>query len=211
MARRNRINGDYQRAAIADEAARIMQEQGISDYLDAKEKAARRLGLKNAGPLPSNGEIRQALGERIRIFGNDHQPQLLERLRSVAVMVMDCLDGYRPRLVGPVLSGHATEHSNIDLHLFSDAAEDVGVTLDSHGIRHRPIQNHYRMRRETSQAFPAFRFNWGDFEVIATVFPERFRGHAPLSPVSGRPMDRASRGHVHALLHPVAARREPGF
>ena len=68
-----KTKSDHRRASVANEAARIIQEQGLNDFRSAKEKALERLGLKTAGPLPSNGEIEKALAERNRIFrGENH-------------------------------------------------------------------------------------------------------------------------------------------
>jgi len=57
-----------------------------------------------------------------------------------------------------------------------------------------------RMRRDEAGQFPGFRFRDGDHEFAVTVFPERGRGNAPLSPVDGRPMRRATHRDVEALL-----------
>jgi len=44
MSRRPNPRADLLRQAVADEAARIMNEQGVDDFLLAKRKAARQLG-----------------------------------------------------------------------------------------------------------------------------------------------------------------------
>jgi hypothetical protein len=113
---------------------------------------------------------------------------------------MRSLAEFDPRLVGAVLTGHASEHDSIDLHLFSDSAEAVGVALDALGLPSRPYEHRLRMRRDELEAFPGYRFRYDDFELTATVFPERGRGNAPLSPVDRRPMRRATVKDVEALL-----------
>jgi hypothetical protein len=47
---------------------------------------------------------------------------------------------------------------------------------------------------------PGFSFTRGSEEVEVIVFPERSAHHAPLSPVDRRPMRRAGRAAVLALL-----------
>ncbi len=199
---RSKPNGqrpDHRRASIADEAARIMMERGVTDYRLAKAKACERLGL-SAGPLPSNGEVEAALAARNRIFrGDSHHPQL-RRLREAAVGVMRRLDVFNPRLVGPVLAGTATEHSAIDLHLYSDAPEAVGAQLGALGLDARAIQFQHRWRRGEAKRVPGYRFYAEDFEYLAAVFPERRRAQAPLSRVDGRPMQRANHREVARLL-----------
>ena len=49
------------RRALAQEAARIMAEHGIEDFLQAKRKAADRLGVNDVAVLPKNVEIEEAL------------------------------------------------------------------------------------------------------------------------------------------------------
>lgn len=190
---------DYRRTTIADEAARIMIEKGMSDYRLAKAKACERLGL-SAGPLPSNDEVEAALATRNRIFHSDSHTVQLRRLREAALEVMGRLQSFSPRLVGSVLSGTATAHSAIDLHLYTDTPETVGVQLGVLGLDHRPIQFQHRWRKGKSEAVPGYRFYTNEFEYMAAVFPERRRAHAPLSRVDGRPMRRANRREVSRLL-----------
>jgi hypothetical protein len=200
MPRRNRSRPDHRRTAIAQEAARIMQEHGLRDFRSAKEKAGLRLGLEDKGALPSNQEIESAIAERNRIFHGDAHEELVNVLRHAAVDVMRQLGQFDPRLVGPALTGSASEHSTIDLHVFSDTAEAVGGALDGLGFPNRVFEHRLRMRRDESELFPGFRFSNGDFEFAATIFPERGRGNAPLSPVDGRPMRRATVKDIEALL-----------
>jgi hypothetical protein len=200
MPRRNRSRPDHRRTAIAQEAARLMQEHGLKDFRAAKAKAGVRLGLDDTGALPSNQEIESAMAERNRIFRGEEYGELVEVMRAVALEVMAGLTEFDPRLVGPVLSGNATEHGTIDLHVFSDSAEAVGAVLEELGLASRPFSHRLRMRRDESELFPGYRFWLGDFELTATVFPERGRGNAPLSSIDGRPMRRATPKDVAALL-----------
>lgn len=187
---------------LAVEAARIIQEEGLTDFRAAKAKAAERLGMGRNAPLPDNAEIEAALAERARIFHGATQPALLEGLRQAAFEVMRELEGFHPRLVGDVLSGTATRHSAVDLHLFSDTVEAVGDALAALGINHRGVSRRLRLRHDEVEPFPGYRFSVQDWDFSATVFPLRLRGHAPLSPVDGRPMRRASLRELEELLRP---------
>ena len=200
MPRRNRSRPDRQRAAIANEAARLMQEHGLNDFRSAKEKAGERLGLDDRGALPSNQEIELAITERNRIFQAEAHEEIIDVLRGAALVMMRLLAEFDPRLVGPVLAGSAAEHSAIDLHLFSDAPEAVGGALEWLGIPARAVQHRLRIRRDESELFPGYRFRSSEFEFCAIIFRERGRGNAPLSAVDGRPMRRATAKDVEALL-----------
>lgn len=197
--KRNGQRADHQRASIADEAARIMMERGMTDYRLAKAKACERLGL-STGPLPSNEEVEAALAARNRIFRGDRHDLQLRRLREAAINVMRRLDAFNPRLVGSVLTGTATEHSAIDLHLYTDTPETVGAQLGTLGLDPRAIQFQHRWRRGEAHIVPGYRFYEQGFEYLAAVFPERRRAHAPLSRVDGRPMRRANHREVARLL-----------
>jgi hypothetical protein len=196
---------DYQRSTVAAEAARIIQEEGLMDFRAAKTKAAGRLGLGRNAPLPDNEEIESALAERNRIFHSNTQPVLVDSLRHAAFEIMRGLAEFHPRLVGDVLSGNATVHSSVDLHLFSDTVEAVGSALEVLGIGYRDTARRHRLRRDEVEPFPGYRFSAHNCDFSTTVFPVRLRGHAPLSPVDGRPMRRASLKELAELLGKTAA------
>lgn len=200
MPRRNRSRPDHRRITIAQEAARIIEEQGLTNFRSAKEKAVTRLGLEQQGALPSNEEVEHALAERHRIFHGDTHEAHVARLRQAALDLMRPLDRFEPRLAGPVLNGSATEHAVVDLHVFSDAPEDVGAEIEALGLAYRPVEYRLRLRRDEMEMFPGYRVRGPECEFALTVFPERLRGHAPLSPVDGRPMRRATARDVEALL-----------
>ncbi|MCK6371968.1 MAG: hypothetical protein L6Q83_11735 [Gammaproteobacteria bacterium] len=200
MPRRKPSRPDHRRAAIAQEAARIIQEHGLTNFRSAKEKAGVRLGLEDRGALPSNLEIDSAIAEHNRIFRADDHDELLRAQRRVAVEVMRGLEEFSPRLVGTVLTGNTSDYSVIEFHAFSDAAEAVGAALDRLGLANRPFEQRLRLRRDRSEPFPGYRFACEGFDCAVTVFPERGRGNAPLSAVNGRPMRRATAKDVETLL-----------
>jgi hypothetical protein len=198
MPRRSRSRPDHRRTAIAQEAARLIQEHGLKDFRSAKQKAGLRLG--ESGGLPSNREIDAAIAEHNRIFRGEAHDDLMSAMRAAALDVMTRLCEFDPRLVGGVLTGNASEHSTIELHVFSDAAEAVVEALAALGLPTRAFDQRLRVRRDASDVFPGLRFRNGEFEFAVTVFPERGRGNAPLSPIDGRPMRRATAKDVEALL-----------
>jgi len=189
------------RERLAQEAARLMTENGIEDFGLAKRKAAERLGMRGAGALPTNAQIEASLVERQRIFEPGRHDQRLAGLRRVAADVMLELDVFAPRLVGAVLAGTATIGSPIELHVFADAPELVAEALGDDGtgsVRH--VQRRFRLDADTVVQMPGFNFTRFGERVEVIVFPERGAHHAPLSPVDQRPMRRAGRAAVVALL-----------
>jgi len=171
-----------------------MAQHGIHDFLIAKRKAAERLGVTDASALPRNTEIEAALAEYQRLFdAGGHEQSLLEQ-RRVALHAMHWLSKFEPRLVGPVLSGTATEHSDIQLHLFADRPESVALQLLDHGVAHEVTERRLRLDAERFKAYPGLR------RIEATVFPVDGIRQSPASPVDGKPMRRADVAELKSLL-----------
>ena len=159
------------RQAVAEEAARVMAEQGIDDFLFAKRKAAARLGVVDAAILPRNTEIEAALFARRRLFADDRHQDEIADLRRSALQAMRLMAEFDPRLVGPVLTGTASAHSDIHLHLFSESAEAVSMRLEERGVPHETLERRLRFERDRTVTFPAFRFVAGNQTIDAVVFP----------------------------------------
>jgi hypothetical protein len=177
-----------------------MAESGIEDFGLAKRKAAERLGIRGAGALPTNLEIQACLAERLRIFEPDNTQDRVENLRRVAADVMLELEPFAPRLVGAVLAGTVTVSSGVELHVFADAPELVAAQLEQSGTAVRDCQRRYRIDAATTVQRPGFCFERDGEEIEVFVFPERSAHQPPLSPVDQKPMRRAARGAVLALL-----------
>jgi hypothetical protein len=191
---------DNMRRALAQEAARIMSEHGIRDFLVAKRKAAERFGVTDSAVLPKNIEIETALAEYQRLFGGDSHVESLYAQRSAALEAMRRLQEFAPRLVGAVLSGTATEHSEVQLHLFADRAESVAIKLMDAGIDHEVTERRVKMNADRVLAYPGVRFEIDEQPIEATVFPTDGIRQAPVSPVDGKPMRRANADELEELL-----------
>lgn len=200
MSRRPNPRADLLRQAVAEEAARIMREQGVADFLLAKRKAADRLGVTDASILPRNTEIEAALVAHQRLFGGDRHASDLATLRRAALEAMRLMADFDPRLVGPVLTGTASPHSEINLHVFTEIPESVSWRLEERGVPHEVVERRLRFERDRSVSYPALRFVAGRQTVDAVVFPLDGIRQAPSSPVDGKPMRRASAAEVQALL-----------
>jgi hypothetical protein len=200
MSRRPNPRADLLRQAVADEAARIMNEQGVDDFLLAKRKAAERLGVTDASILPRNTEIEAAMMAHHRLFAHDRHAADLTDLRRAALAAMRLMADFQPRLVGPVLNGSASAHSEINLHLFSETPEAVSLRLDERGVPHEVLERRVRFERDRAVSYPALRFVAGRQTVDAVVFPLDGIRQSPCSPVDGKPMRRASSTEVEDLL-----------
>ncbi|HUL95087.1 MAG TPA: hypothetical protein VLT89_03690 [Usitatibacter sp.] len=188
------------RRHLAYVAARMMAEDGIADFATAKAKAARQEGLAEANLLPDNQEIEEALREYQGLYQKDEQPLRLRRLREVAVKVMRELDDFRPALVGSVLSGTAGQHSDVNLHLYTDDAKTLTMFLVNK--RYRFEEGSRRVRRgDRLEEVPQFSLEVEDATVTLTVLDrddERSRSRAD----AGEPPLRARLAEVEALLRP---------
>src|SRR3989338_9749283 len=120
---------DLMREQLAHKAAKLMAEDGITDHAFAKRKAARQLGAADTQHLPSNQEVDHALHSYRALYQHDSHPGILRQLREEALATMRLLAEFRPYLTGSGLSGTAGAQSDINLLLFSDAANAAPLSL----------------------------------------------------------------------------------
>lgn len=188
------------RILLAQECARLMAEEGVTDFRTAKRKAALRMSVADKGLLPDNREIEQALLDYQRLFQADRQPQRLRELREVALEAMHFLACFQPKLVGSVLSGTAGPHTPIQLHLFVDTPKEVALFLMEQRIPFVTSERRLQLSNGGQACLPVFRFSAGDHDLDLTVFAPLAEREAPRSPVDGRPMRRAGLAEIQVLL-----------
>ena len=203
MAKKSSNGDDRERQLLAQEAARIIVDQGVRDYRVAKTKAAERLGMSRRGSLPGNPEVEQAVNEHLLLFGGESHANHLRAMREAAMSAMQLLAEFTPRLVGPVLSGIADENSAVNLHVFTDSTEAVTLFLADQGISCRSYERRLKSRRGRNispDVFAGFAFEHCGAPIEATVFPIDGIRQAPISPIDGKPIRRADIKAVTALL-----------
>lgn len=188
------------RLRIAEEAARILAHDNAQNFRAAKQKAAERLGIHDMRSLPSNEEVESALLTYQRLFGGDKQAQVLRELREAAVAAMAFFQNFSPRLVGAVLSGTATEHAEVHLHLFTDLAEEVEWYLMEHKIPFEPIVRRLVTKGDVYTSLPGVHFLADDVPIEVVIFPLSGLREAPRATSAGEPIKRASLQSVQALL-----------
>jgi hypothetical protein len=196
---------------LAAAAARLIAEDGC-DYATAKRKAMEMV-LGEAGGarslLPENDLVESELRRYLRTFGGPRHAALLAELRATALALMEYLAPFNPHLVGAVLNGTATAHSNLHLHLFTDSAKDVEIFLLNEGLRFDVEQ-----AREPAGALECIRLRLprrllagqSAPEAVLTVLPtdavrvaSRFRSADPLLSATEK-SGRASLAALRALL-----------
>jgi predicted nucleotidyltransferase len=202
MARDDRI-----RRMIAQEAARLMYEEGVREYRDAKRKAARRFGPEKAlslgSHLPANAEIHQELARLIGIHEEGVLPERLLRMRLAALRQMELLEPFRPCLVGSVLSGAVTARSDIDLHLFADDPSEVEEFLAARDI---PFETEVVTVRHGSEFVDYHHLYLEEDDVVVecSIYPTEELHRIPRSSITGKAMERADARKLRRLIAAMA-------
>ena len=198
---------DKVRQMIAQEAARLMYEEGIAEYRDAKRKAAKRFGpepaLSLGSHLPSNEEIHRELQRLIGIYEGKVLPERLRRLRTIALEKMELFASFSPLLVGSVLTGAVTERSDIDLHLFADTPEEVEEHLRERGI---PFDSDTVTIRKGAEFrdYPHIYLEEEGIVIECTVYSPGERRSPPKSSITGRAMERADAKKLRRIIEEMA-------
>lgn len=188
------------RRDVAAEAARIMATEAVHNFRAAKQKAAARVGVSSRLALPSNREIEDALRAYQGFFGGTSHHALLSTLREAAVRVMQALERFSPRLVGPVLHGTADRYSRISLHVFADPPETIALDLTERGLPFAQEERRIRWHDGSYRQIPLLVTAIDDIEVELALFHAVDLRQAPPSPVDGQPQQRAGLAEVECLL-----------
>jgi hypothetical protein len=133
------------RQEIAQSAARLMFEEGISDYARAKRKAVKLLGIQQDAPLPTNAEIDSALREYHALYADEADAAHLKDLRQAALLTMQLLQKFNPHLTGPVLDGTAGPYADTEIHVFAESAKELEIFLLNQNIPYHGDEQQFRM------------------------------------------------------------------
>lgn len=197
--------GARTRGEVAQVAARLMAEECIHDFAEAKTRAADRLGVDGRNSLPRNEEVEAELRTYQALFQGDVQPLWLAAKRRAALGAMRLLEVFEPRLAGSVLRGTAVEDAEVTLHVFADAPEAVARFLVDRGIRWELDEAMARFGPGVEVELPVYRFGADDQCIRLVVFPADGPRIAPRSPVDGKPMARARPADIERLLAEATA------
>lgn len=194
------MSDDRLRHAIAFEAARLMYDRTESEYFTAKRKAAKRLCRGSIKPrdLPSNAEIREMVQTFARLHEGEKRNQNLLQMRVAALLLMRKLRRFRPRLIGSVLTGHIRSGSDIDIHVFSDSAEQIEATLEAEGyqfdLERKQITKYQETRTFTHIHIP------DTFDYELTVYAEDKAHYVFKSSITGKAIERVSIAELEQFL-----------
>ena len=186
------------RTLLIQKAAQIMNEEGVSQYLDAKKIASKRLFGKQLKNLPSNGEISEEL-YRISQFQRpiEHDEQLYF-MRIRAIDVMQKLHPFSPRLIGSVSTGRIREGSDIDVHIFADEIAELCNYLDNldwaYEMEKVTIQQQGKLV-EYTHIYLQF-----DYPVELSVYPKKEIRINTRSSTDGKTINRHSMSKVKQLI-----------
>ena len=178
-----------------------MYFEGIKEYLRAKRKAARHLGITL---YPTNSEIRAELDRLAESCEGPARQDRLLVLRRLALEVMEFLDVHEPRLIGSVLTGHIKTTSDVDLHAFSDDHEEVGERLlGAYDVEFEMV--HTKKGGEFMD-FPHYYLSPDEGRVEISVYPWSDLKRPQKSSITHRTMERATTGAVRRLIDKMTAK-----
>ena len=75
-----------------EEIKRLMAEDGISDYQQAKRKAARQLGLDEHVGLPDNAEVESELRIYRSLYQDEGHAEMISAMRHSALGLLNLLE-----------------------------------------------------------------------------------------------------------------------
>lgn len=184
---------------MAAEAARLLATHG-GDLLEARRKAAQRLGVHEPAALPGREDILEALQAHQRLFGGDGSAGQLARLRRAALEAMDFFAGFDPRLAGPVLDGSAGANDPVQLHLHTDDPDAVARLLADRGAPADQSSRRLRLAGGETATVPCWELLADGLPFELWVLPAQAARQAPRDPLGDGPMPRAGRSAVQRLL-----------
>lgn len=187
------------RELIAQQAARLIAEDGIQDFAQAKRKAAQQMGAPDTRNLPTNAEIDQALRVFRGLFQKEEHEELLRELREQALEAMQLLESFNPYLTGSVLTGAAGRHSDINLLLYTDSPKELELFLLNRQIPYRLGERRIGAG-EGARQVPVFMLTGMGAEVNAAVLSRNDERTAVRAPAGSNGPGRLSSAGLRDLL-----------
>lgn len=201
----HRERPETQRRWLAEEAARLMAEQGIAEPERARRKVAERAGIADKRRWPSNEEVQEALLAYRRLFWRPEQTAAVDRQRKQALAAMRHFHRFRPRLIGSLATDYPDPSLPVRLLLAAEAVDEVVLELLNQGIRWRERQETRRFADGSRGFLPVLSFLAGDTPIELLVLPRTARSNPPLDPMDDRPERGLDEVGVTALLTSVHA------
>ena len=194
MARSDSPRALRNRTRIAQTAARLIAEHGLTDWSLAKRKACRELGLPDHDSLPGNNEVEQALRDYNSLFQAATQPASLRAQRLDALRWMERLSRWDPVLTGAVAAGWATVHSEVRLELEAEDAKAVELALINDGVPYAQVPT------PAAEAAPQLRIESPAATVRLVILSPQQRRNRPRRERTGATDERLTTPQLKALL-----------
>ena len=163
------------RLIVARRAAEVIMEEGITDYLFAKKKAAKSLGLLTNDNLPSNQEIDNALKEYQNIFQEEVDSEIITKIQKEALNTMLLFEDFNPHLTGQLLEGLIPKFPKIQISLYTDNIKEVEYTLLNNNIAFDIKDTIYQeklSKKKSNKTVPTFILEGGWFPIELKVYFE---------------------------------------
>jgi len=170
------------RQSVAKEAARLIYIGAYEEYKQAKEAAARSLGVS---PLPSNYEVALELDDIAEREEGLERTKRLARMREVALEVMRAVRNYSPVLTGSVWRGTARKGSDVDISVYAADSEQVNAALVREGIKVGKSEEVVASTRGQARRSVHVTLDFDDIEVELVVRPLNEREEADRCEIYG--------------------------
>lgn len=171
------IKGQIKQARIivANRAAEIIMEEGITDYQFAKKKAAKYLDYQSSDFLPSNDEIDIALKEYQKIYQVDIDASLIDKIKSEALSVMELFKNFNPHLVGQLTDGLIPKYPILQINLYTDNMKEIEYLLLNNKIKF-DLKNknisEKRTKKKSLRSIPIFKIDGPYFPIELKILDE---------------------------------------
>ena len=161
------------RLSIANKAAEIIMEEGITDYQYAKKKAVRYLDLHTVDLLPSNDEIDKALLDYRLIFKAELDIELVKTIKTEALRIMKFFESFNPYFVTQLSEGLLPKYPIIQINLFSDNMKEVEYILLNNNIPFETKDfniSEKRTKKQSLKKIPLILIERGNVPVELKIF-----------------------------------------
>ena len=159
-----KLSDHHVKKHIASMAAEIIIEEGVSDYLYAKKKAAKYLNYNSYQILPSNNEIDEAIRDYQATFPSNNVADFIF-YQDIAVKIMSELEPFNPLITGTLQEGRVTNNQKILINLFTDNFKEIEYFL---------LSNNYQFKTKDPKRLDNFLIKYilfyENIETELTVF-----------------------------------------
>lgn len=191
---------DANRQRLAQEAARLMLEQGIPEHQRALQKAAAHYGIHDPKRWPKLNEVEVAFQQQRRLFRSQQAEGELLLARQEALAAMEALARFTPRLVGHARRGTADLATGVRLLLFAETPEEVVLELIERAIPWRAQDRPFAYADGARRTHPVIAFEVNGVPLQLAILPRLALRNPPLDPLTEQPDRGLNLAQVRDLL-----------